>query len=160
MGVTTGKPAPAFALKSAEGKTIRLRDLLGKWVVLYFYPRDNTSGCTREACDFRDRHPDLAEASALVVGISPDSESSHARFAEKLGLPFLLLADPDKKVAKAYEVWKEKNMYGKKVWGIERSTFLIDPEGRVRRIWRKVKVAGHVDEVVRFLNDETGSGRK
>lgn len=148
MAVDAGKAAPAFSLEASNGKTVKLADLAGKWVVLYFYPKDDTPGCTREACSFRDNYKRLEALGAVVLGVSGDDLKSHDKFVHKYDLPFLLLSDPDHAVATKYGVWKEKNMYGRKVMGIERSTFLIDPEGRIVRVWRKVKVEGHVDEIL------------
>jgi peroxiredoxin Q/BCP len=147
-----GSRAPAFTLPSAEGK-VRLSSFRGGPVVVYFYPKDMTSGCTTQACDFRDRLSRIEKAGATVLGISPDSVTRHERFAEKYDLSFPLLADEDHAVAEAYGVWKEKSMYGRKFMGIERSTFLVDGKGVVRRVWRKVKVRGHVDEVLEALAD-------
>jgi peroxiredoxin Q/BCP len=144
----TGSPAPEFTLQSADGNSVSLSSLRGKKVVLYFYPKDMTPGCTQESCDFRDRHAALEAAGAVVLGISPDSPKSHSKFATKYELPFTLLADEDNAVAMAYGVWKEKSLYGRKFMGIERTTFLIDENGRIARIWPKVKVAGHGDEVL------------
>lgn len=146
-----GQPAPEFALKDGSGNTVRLSDLRGKKVVLYFYPKDMTPGCTQEACDLRDRHDRLQAAGAVVLGVSPDSEKSHQKFAAKYELPFPLLADPDNTAASAFGVWKEKSMYGRTYMGIERSTFLIDEEGKIARIWPKVKVNGHADEILAAL---------
>jgi peroxiredoxin Q/BCP len=146
-----GDKAPAFALSSGDGETIRLKDLAGKSVVLYFYPKDDTSGCTKEACDFRDSSAALKAAGAVVLGVSPDSVASHGKFAGKYDLSFPLLSDPDHKVAESYGVWAEKSMYGRKYFGIERSTFLIAPDGKLAAVWRKVKVPGHVDEVLAAL---------
>jgi peroxiredoxin Q/BCP len=148
-----GRPAPDFALKDASGTIVRLADLRGRKVVLYFYPKDMTPGCTREACDFRDRHAMLQAAGAVLLGVSPDSERSHARFAQKHGLPFPLLADPGGAVAAAYGVWKEKTLYGRTYMGVERTTVLIDEEGRLARVWPKVRVAGHAGEVLAALRD-------
>ena len=120
------------------------KELKGKTVVLYFYPKDNTPGCTTEACDFRDNAARFAKKGAVILGVSPDSEKSHAGFSSKFGLPFTLLADEDKAVCKAYGVWKEKSMYGRKYMGVERSTFVIGPDGRIKEIFRKVSVSGHV----------------
>jgi peroxiredoxin Q/BCP len=145
-----GSRAPAFTLPSAEGK-VRLSSFKGGPVVVYFYPKDMTSGCTAQACDFRDRMSRIKKAGATVLGISPDSVARHERFAEKYDLGFPLLADEDHAVAEAYGVWKEKSMYGRKFMGIERSTFLVDRKGVIRRAWRKVKVKGHVDEVLEAL---------
>jgi peroxiredoxin Q/BCP len=145
-----GRKAPAFTLPSPQGK-VSLKDQLGKNVVLYFYPRDNTPGCTTEACDFRDQSATFADANTVVFGISTDSVASHERFAAKFALPFTLLADEDHKVAEKYGVWVEKNMYGKKSMGIKRATFLIDKEGNIAAVWPSVKVAGHVAEVAEKL---------
>ncbi len=145
---TEGAPAPDFALSSANGQTVRLSDLRGRTVVLYFYPKDDTPGCTKEACGFRDNMARLTELGVTVLGVSPDSTASHSRFAAKYELPFDLLSDPDQAVATAYGAWVEKSMYGRKYMGIERSTFVIDGEGVIRREFRKVKVPGHVDEVI------------
>ena len=148
MGVDVGKAAPSFSLEASNGKKVKLADFAGKWVVLYFYPKDDTPSCTREACSFRDNHKRLEALGAVVLGVSGDDLKSHDKFVHKYDLPFLLLSDPDHAVADKYGVWKEKNMYGRKVMGIERSTFLIDPKGWVVRAWRKVKVEGHVDEIL------------
>ena len=143
-----GDPAPDFMLLDGEGTTVRHSGLYGKQVVLYFYPRDLTPGCTEQDCDFRDRHAELAAAGAVVLGVSPDSDKSHRKFAGRHSLPFALLVDADTAVAAAYEVWKEKSMYGRTFMGIERLTFLIDPEGRIARIWPRVKDAGHGQDVL------------
>lgn len=146
-----GDPAPEFALKDQFGETVRLSDLRGRKVVLYFYPRDLTPGCTQEACDFRDRFAQIQARGAVLLGVSPDSEKTHQKFTEKHELPFPLLADPENAASTAYGAWKEKSMYGRRFMGIERTTVLIDEEGRVARVWPKVKVAGHGDEVLRAL---------
>jgi len=146
-----GDPAPDFALSDAAGNTVRLSELRGRKVVLYFYPKDMTPGCTQEACDLRDRYDRIAAAGAVVLGVSPDSARSHQKFAARYELPFPLLADPDNVAALAYGVWKEKSLYGRTYMGIERTTFLIDEEGRIARVWPKVKVAGHADEVLAAL---------
>lgn len=143
-----GDQAPDFELKDGSGNAVKLSEFRGKKVVLYFYPKDSTPGCTQEACDLRDRHELLQAAGAVVLGVSPDSEKSHQKFAAKYELPFTLLADPDNVAATAYGVWKEKSMYGRTYMGIERSTFLIDEEGKIARAWPKVKVTGHADEVL------------
>jgi thioredoxin-dependent peroxiredoxin len=144
-----GNPAPDFHLKSDDGNTYSLSQFKGKKeVLLYFYPKDDTPGCTKEACGFRDSFDHYARAGAKVIGVSPDSVESHTKFARKFELPFLLLADPDHKVCEAYGVWKEKNMYGKKYMGVERSTFLVDSKGILREEWRKVKVNGHAEAVL------------
>ena len=132
-------------------KEYSLNDFKGQRVILYFYPKDNTSGCTQEACDFRDNINRLTSY-ATVIGISPDSIKSHKSFKEKHSLNFILLSDPEHKLAEKFEVWKEKSMYGRKYMGIERSTFILDKNGKVEKEWRKVKVKGHVDEVIEYLN--------
>ena len=149
--VEIGDPAPDFALPGDRGKDVRLSDLRGRPVVLYFYPKDDTSGCTVEACEFRDAMPRFQELDALVFGISPDPVESHERFSGKHALNFPLLADEDHAVAEAYGAWREKSMYGKTYRGIERSTFLIDEAGVVRRAWRKVVPRGHAEEVATAL---------
>ena len=149
-----GQKAPEFSLQATNGQTISLSDFLGnKAVVLYFYPRDNTPGCTKEACFFRDMQAEFDSIGAIILGVSTDSVVSHEKFAAKHNLLFPLLADEDKSVSTAYGVYKEKNMYGKKVMGIERTTFAIDKGGVVRKIWPKVKVEGHVDEVLEFVRE-------
>lgn len=131
-------------------KEFSLNDFKGQKVILYFYPKDNTSGCTQEACDFRDNINRLTSY-ATVIGVSPDSIKSHKSFKEKQSLNFILLSDPEHKLAEDFEVWKEKSMYGRKYMGIERSTFIIDKNGKIEKEWRKVKVKGHVDEVIEYL---------
>jgi peroxiredoxin Q/BCP len=148
MAVQVGRKAPAFTLAGTNGEDVSLKDFKGRTVVLYFYPKDDTPGCTREACDFRDAARKFTSAKAVVLGVSPDSLKSHDRFIDKFDLPFVLLSDPDHEVAQAYGCWVEKSMYGRKYMGIERSTFVIDPEGVVKAEFRKVKVDGHVDEVL------------
>lgn len=143
-----GTPAPDFELPRDGGGTISLAQLRGKAVVLYFYPKDDTSGCTAEAIDFTRLKPDFEKAGALVVGMSPDGVKSHDKFKAKHALDLALASDEDKKVLDAYGVWAEKSMYGRKYMGVERTTFLIDRDGRIARIWRKVKVPGHADEVL------------
>lgn len=147
-----GKKAPAFTLPDYDGNKVSLKDFEGKKVVLYFYPKDLTSGCTTEACDFRDAHPEFEKINAVVLGVSPDPVKSHIKFRDKHELNFLLLSDEDKKVVQAYDVWKEKSMYGKKYMGVERSTFIIDENGKIQKIFPKVKVKGHVEEVLKELN--------
>ena len=132
-------------------KEFSLNDFKGQRVILYFYPKDNTSGCTQEACDFRDNINRLTNY-ATVIGVSPDSIKSHKSFKEKHSLNFILLSDPEHKLAEKFEVWKEKSMYGRKYMGIERSTFIIDKNGKIEKEWRKVKVKGHVDEVTGYLS--------
>ena len=149
--LAVGAPAPAFSLPDQTGKTIALADLAGRTVIIYFYPKDDTPGCTAEACSFRDSHDLLEERGVTVLGISPDSVQSHAKFAAKFHLPFPLLSDEGHKVAEAYGVWVEKSMYGKKYLGVERSTFVIDGTGRVAAIHRKVKPAGHAGDLLKTL---------
>jgi len=146
--LAVGDKAPDFKLKNDEGKEISLKDFRGKNVVLYFYPKDDTPGCTKEACDFRDQQKDFSKKNAVVLGMSGDAVESHAKFRKKYGLPFQLLADPEKKVLEAYGVWKEKSMYGRKYMGVERTTLVIDPQGKIAKIYPKVSVTGHVDEVL------------
>lgn len=149
--IEEGRPAPTFELASDAGERVKLSDLRGSPVVLYFYPKDDTPGCTTEACEFRDEYARFRQAGAVVLGVSPDDEASHVRFKEKYALPFTLLADPDHKVAEDYGVWVEKTMYGKKRMGIKRSTFVIDAEGNVARAMYGVKPEGHADEVLEAL---------
>ena len=146
--LAVGKKAPAFTLESSDGGKVKLADLAGKPVVIYFYPRDATPGCTLEAQDFRDALPALKKLGATVLGVSKDSIASHCKFRDKHGLTFPLLSDPDGKVLEAYGAWGDKVMYGKKMKGIIRSTVLIDKAGKVAHHWPKVSVKGHVDEVV------------
>ena len=145
--------APKFSLKADDGSTVRLSGLRGHTVVLYFYPKDDTPGCTKEACEFRDRSKDLKKSDTVVLGVSPDSVESHKKFREKYGLDFRLLSDPDHKVAEAYGVWQLKSMYGRKYWGIARTTFVINEKGRIARVFEKVKPAGHADEVLAALHE-------
>jgi len=146
-----GDVAPDFTLPRDGGGEISLSGLKGKPVVLYFYPKDDTSGCTKEACGFRDAMPEFAKLNAEIVGVSPDSVKKHDKFKEKYDLPFVLASDEGKEMLQTYGVWVEKSMYGRKYMGVERSTFLIDPEGKVQAVWRKVKVPGHVDAVLKTL---------
>ncbi len=148
-----GKKAPDFVLPDQDGKKVSLKDFKGKKIVLYFYPKDNTSGCTKEACNFRDEFPKFKKSSAVIIGVSPDSVGSHKKFAEKYDLPFMLLADEDKKVLQLYDVWKEKSMYGKKYMGVERTTYIIDENGKIKKIFNKVKVDGHNEEVMKALKE-------
>lgn len=143
-----GSAAPDFSLPTDHGETMQLSWLRGHPVVLYFYPRDDTPGCTREACAFRDRRDDLGKTGAVVLGVSPDSVASHSKFRDKFELNFALLADVDHAVADMYGAWREKNMYGKKSMGVQRSTYLIDSAGIVRRVWKKVAVDGHDAQVL------------
>ncbi|MGB3396897.1 MAG: thioredoxin-dependent thiol peroxidase [Nitrospira sp.] len=146
-----GDKAPDFSLPDQDGSTVTLKSLKGKQVVLYFYPKDDTSGCTKEACDFRDSLAPIKKAGAVVLGVSKDGKASHQKFIAKYGLPFALLSDEEVTVCTAYGVYKEKSMYGRKYMGIERSTFVIDATGRIKALFRKVKVPGHVDEVLAAL---------
>ena len=151
--VKEGKKAPAIKLKNQDGKVITLNDFKDQNIVLYFYPKDNTSGCTTEACNFRDEFPKFGKLIAVILGVSPDSVESHKKFAEKYNLPFDLLSDEKKEVVKKYDVWKEKNMYGRKYMGVLRSTFIIDKNKKVRKIFSKVKVADHNKEVMEVLKE-------
>ncbi len=146
-----GDKAPDIRLANDAGEPFKLSDLKGKRVVLYFYPKADTPGCTTESCEFRDDDKAFAKKGAVVVGISPDKPAAQARFKQKYDLPFTLLADEEKAAAKTYGVWKEKNMYGKKVMGIERSTFVIGPDGKIEKIYGKVKAKGHAAEVLAAL---------
>jgi peroxiredoxin Q/BCP len=146
--VEVGKPAPSFSVLDQHGNKVTLVSLRGSPVVLYFYPKDQTSGCTKEACSFRDAFAEYQNAGAKIVGVSPDSVESHVKFIDKHELPFTLLADTEKNVAEAYGVWKEKSMYGRKYMGIERTTFVIDAKGIVRNVFPRVKVEGHSAEVL------------
>jgi thioredoxin-dependent peroxiredoxin len=149
--VDEGHPAPEFTLSTDAGDSVSLADLRGQTVVLYFYPKDNTSGCTTQACGIRDAWAEFEATGAVVLGVSPDGEASHAKFRSKYDLPFTLLADTDHAVAEAYGVWVEKSMYGKTYMGVERSTFVIGPDGVVQRVFRKVKPAEHADQVLEVL---------
>lgn len=151
MTLDAGDKAPSFSLKDAQGSTVKLSDFKGKPVVLYFYPKDNTPGCTREACDFRDKYSALKKKGAVVLGVSPDSDKSHQKFADKYSLSFPLLIDADHTVAESYGAWGEKTLYGRKFMGLIRSTFLIGPDGKIAKAWRKVKVDGHVEQVLAEL---------
>lgn len=152
--IQEGTKAPAFALENAKGERVALKDFLGRKVVLYFYPKDSTPGCTREACDFRDSFARVQAAGAVVLGISADSVASHARFRDAHDLPFELLSDPEKSVITAYGAWKEKSIFGRTFMGIQRCTMLIDEKGVVRRVFPNVKVTGHVDEVLAALRGD------
>lgn len=143
-----GQPLPSFQLPSTAGTDFSPAAMAGQWLVIYFYPKDATPGCTTESAAFRDQYPQFRAAGADIVGISRDSLASHQRFREKLGLPFHLLSDEAETACGLFDVIREKNMYGKKVMGVERSTFLVDPAGRLHREWRKVKVDGHAEEVL------------
>ncbi|MBK7230531.1 MAG: thioredoxin-dependent thiol peroxidase [Ignavibacteriales bacterium] len=146
-----GKKAPDFSLLNQDGNKISLKDFLGKKVVLYFYPKDDTSGCTKEACSFSADLPKFSKVDAIILGVSPDSVKSHKKFSEKYKLKFDLLADEEKKIVEKYGVWKEKSMYGRKYMGVERTTFIIDENGKIKKIFNKVKVEGHNKEVMESL---------
>ena len=146
--LVVGDKAPEFSLANQDGDKVSLKGLKGKQVVLYFYPKDDTSGCTKEACDFRDSLAPIKKTGTVVLGVSMDGKGSHQKFIAKYGLPFALLSDEDASTSKAYGVYKEKSMYGRKFWGIERSTFVIDATGRIKALFRKVKVPGHINEVL------------
>lgn len=148
-----GSKAPAFTLMSDAGKKVKLSELKGSPVVLYFYPKNDTPGCTKEACAFRDRHEELTKLGAKVLGVSPDDVGSHGKFRDKYELNFPLLADTDHQVAEKYGAWREKNMYGKKSMGIQRSTFLIDANGKIAKVWKRVQVAGHDQQVLEALQE-------
>lgn len=149
--VVIGQVAPELSIPDQHGKPVTLKSFKGKQVVLYFYPKDDTPGCTKESCDFRDVESQILRAGGQIVGVSLDGKESHQKFIKKYGLPFPLLSDEDAAISKVYGVYKEKSMYGRKYWGIERSTFVIDTEGKVKAIFRKVKVDGHADEVLAAL---------
>lgn len=149
--LSTGSPAPAFSLKTDSGDMVRLSDLRGKRVVLFFYPKDDTPGCTVEACEFRDSWDAVKKTGVLLFGVSPDGIESHQKFRRKFSLPFPLLADPDHAVAEAYGVWGEKSMVGKKYFGILRTTFIIDEKGQIGRVFERVKPDGHAAQVLEAL---------
>lgn len=149
--LSVGDQAPAFTLPDGDGRTVSLKELRGRKVVLYFYPKDDTSGCTKEACSFRDNLARVKRKGAVIFGVSADSPASHRKFSGKFDLTFPLLSDEDRSVIKSYGVWKEKSMYGRKYMGIERTTFIIDEKGRIAHIFPKVKVEGHTDEVLEKL---------
>jgi len=153
MAVNVGDKAPSFKLKNQDAKVISLADLKGKPIVLYFYPKDDTSGCTKEACNFRDEFPKFGKMKAEIIGVSIDSVESHKKFADKYKLPFNLLSDEKKEVVEKYGVWQEKSMYGKKYMGIVRTTFIIDTEGKINKIFPKVKVEEHNKEVMDALKE-------
>jgi len=148
-----GTEAPDFCLPDQDEQPVCLRDFRGRWVVLYFYPKDNTSGCTREAVDFTQHLDAFAAHDAVVLGVSPDSPRSHRHFAQKHQLRVRLLSDPDHEVLQRYGVWQKKRMYGREYWGVVRTTFLIDPQGRIAWVWPKVKVQGHAEAVLNKLRE-------
>lgn len=154
--IEEGKKAPAFTLTADDGSKVTLASLKGSPFVLYFYPKDDTPGCTKEACAFRDRKDELIKLGAKVFGVSPDDVASHGKFRDKFSLNFPLLADDGHKVADKFGAWREKNMYGKKTMGIQRSTFLIDADGVVRKVWKAVKVDGHDEHVINALRELKG----
>jgi thioredoxin-dependent peroxiredoxin len=153
MALELGMKAPVFSLAASNGDTVQLSDFRGKNVVLYFYPKDMTPGCTTEACDFRDQINQFTEVNAVILGVSPDPIDRHLKFADKYGLPFLLLADTEHEAAEAYGVWKLKKNFGKEYMGVERSTFIINKEGTLVKEWRKVKVKGHVEEALLYIKE-------
>lgn len=149
-----GKQAPDVELPASNGETVRLSDFKGKNIVLYFYPKDMTPGCTTQACDFRDQHESFANLNAVIIGVSTDPMSRHEKFIDKYDLPFLLLADEEQKLSEAFGVWKLKKNFGKEYMGIERSTFILNEEGIVVKEWRKVSVKGHVEQALQFLKEK------
>lgn len=149
--IEVGQKAPEFSIKNAQGEVVSLKDFTGKKVVLYFYPKDDTPGCTKEACNFRDFHSEFETLNTIVIGVSPDNQSSHVKFATKYNLPFILLADTEHSVAETYGAWGEKSMYGKKYFGIIRSTFVIDENGMIVKVYPKVKPEKHGEEILQFL---------
>ncbi|PKR76970.1 thioredoxin-dependent thiol peroxidase [Halalkalibacillus sediminis] len=153
MAIEVGKQAPDFTLPASNGKDVSLSDFEGKHVVLYFYPKDMTPGCTTEACDFRDNHKKFEDLNAVILGVSTDPIARHEKFIDKHDLPFLLLADEDHHVAEKYDVWKLKKNFGKEYDGIERSTFIIDKDGNLVKEWRKVRVKDHVNEALEFIEE-------
>lgn len=153
MTVEEGKLAPDFTLQDQDGKDVTLSDYKGKNIVLYFYPRDMTPGCTTQACDFRDNLSSFSDENTVILGVSPDPIEKHQQFIEKHDLPFTLLADVENEVSELYGVWKLKNMFGKEFYGVERSTFIIDEEGIVKKADRKVRVKGHVDETLKYIKE-------
>ncbi|WP_408009436.1 thioredoxin-dependent thiol peroxidase [Pseudalkalibacillus sp. A8] len=153
MSVKTGEKAPDFTLEANNGEKVSLSDFKGKHVVLYFYPKDMTPGCTTEACDFRDHHSEFSDQNTVILGVSPDPVDRHKKFIEKHDLPFLLLADEDHKVAELYDVWQMKKNFGKEYMGIVRSTFIIDKDGDLIKEWRKVRVKDHVTEALEYIKE-------
>jgi peroxiredoxin Q/BCP len=157
-GLSVGKKAPSFTLPDQDGKDVKIDDFRGKWVVLYFYPKDNTPGCTTEAIDFTKNMEDFKKLDSVILGVSPDSQKSHKNFCEKQNLRVTLLSDSEKKVLKQYGAWQLKKMYGRESMGVVRSTYLIDPEGKLSHVWPKVKVKGHVEEVKNKLAELKKAG--
>ncbi|MFC0014223.1 MULTISPECIES: thioredoxin-dependent thiol peroxidase [Allobacillus] len=153
MTVEVGQTAPDFTLPASNGESVSLSDYRGRFVVLYFYPKDMTPGCTTQACDFRDQYEKFSELDAVILGVSPDSVDRHNKFIEKHELPFLLLADEDHQVAETYDVWKLKKNFGREYEGIERSTFIIDREGNLVKEFRKVRVKDHVEEALQYIEN-------
>ncbi|WP_313801625.1 thioredoxin-dependent thiol peroxidase [Cytobacillus sp.] len=153
MTAVVGELAPDFSLEGSNGEIVKVSNYRGKNVVLYFYPKDMTPGCTTEACDFRDQYDSFSDLNAVILGVSPDPLKRHEKFIEKYDLPFVLLADEEHQAAEAYDVWKLKKNFGKEYMGIERATFIIDKEGKLVKEWRKVKVKGHVEEALQFIKD-------
>lgn len=153
MALDVGSKAPAFNAPTDGGGTFSIKDAKGSWLVLYFYPKDDTSGCTAQACAFRDSMQRLSARGVLVVGVSPDGVKSHDKFKAKCDLSFPLVADEDHAICEAYDTWKEKSMYGRKYMGVERTTYIIDPKGKIVAAWAKVSVPGHVDAVIETLQE-------
>lgn len=153
MTVELGQAAPDITLPASNGENVSLSDFQGKNVVLYFYPKDMTPGCTTQACDFRDKHEDFSELDTVILGVSPDPIDKHHKFIDKHGLPFILLADEDNKAAEAYGVWQLKKNFGKEYMGIVRSTFVIDKEGKLVKEWRKVRVKNHVEDALEYIKE-------
>ena len=154
MTINEGNKAPEFTLPNSQGNQVSLSDFQGKNVILYFYPKDNTKGCTLEAVNFRDNYEEIKQKDTVVLGISKDSVKSHVNFISKYHLPFILLSDKDEGVCELYGVWKKKSMYGREYMGIERTTFLIDKKGIILKIFRKVKVQGHVEKILEYLKTD------
>ena len=158
QALTVGDKAPDFSLTATDGKIVKLSQFLGRRIVLYFYPKDDTPGCTKEACGFREELAQFTKERAVVLGVSRDDTASHQRFTDKFHLTFPLLSDPDASVCKAYGVYKQKSMYGRTYWGIERTTFVIDEQGKLAAVFPKVSVDGHIDEVLQALRASPSSG--
>ncbi len=148
-----GKKAPEIKLKDQDGNTVSLDEFKGQKIVVYFYPKDDTTGCTKEACSFRDEFPRFEKLETKVIGISPDSVESHKKFAEKYNLPFTLLSDEGKETVEAYDVWKQKSMYGRNYMGVERTTYIVDEDGNIQKVFPKVKVENHIAEVLKALKE-------